>query len=136
MKILAFDIGDRWIGTAISDPSCLLARPYKTIERENLVSFIMQVLKEESISEIVIGNPKTMRGTESEQTKKVLIEKEELEKQFTSVKWILWDERLSSKHAKNLRIAKDKTEIHSLAAALILDSYLSYKLFQKEIDTD
>ena len=136
MKILALDLGDRWIGTAISDPSCLLARPYKTIERDDLISFLTQVLEDEPIAEIVIGNPKTMRGTESKQTEKVAVEKAELEKQFPTVLWVLWDERLSSKHAQNLRIAKDKTEIHSLAAALILDSYLSYKLFQKQLITD
>lgn len=134
MKIFALDLGDRWIGTAISDPSCLLARPYKTIERNDLIPFLTKVFQDESISEIVIGNPKTLRGTESEQTKKVNLEKEFLEKEFPSFIWTLWDERLSSKHAQNLRIAKDKTEIHSLAAALILDSYLSYKLFQKEIN--
>ncbi len=136
MKILALDLGDRWIGTAISDSMQLLARPYKTIERVNLLSFLTKILADEPICEVVIGNPKTLKGTDSQQTQKVLLEKDELQQQFSSIIWTLWDERLSSKHAQNLRITKDKTEIHSIAAALILDSYLSYKLFQKQLLSD
>lgn len=136
MKIVALDLGDRWIGTAISDASCILARPLKTIEKDTLFVFIEHLLQDEKISEIVIGYPKTLRGTESEQTKKIVLEKEELEKKFSSVQWILWDERLTSQHAHKLQKAKNKEDIHSLAAALILDSYLSYKIFQKQMDAD
>ena len=31
-KILALDLGDRWVGTAITDASLTLARPYKTVD--------------------------------------------------------------------------------------------------------
>lgn len=136
MKILALDLGDRWIGTALSDSSGLIARPYKTVERNKLVDFLEKLFEEESISEVVIGNPKTLRGTESEQTKKILCDKEALADRFPSYNWILWDERLTSKHAQNMKITKDKTLIHSIAAALILDSYLTYKLFQKGLQSD
>ncbi len=136
MKILALDLGDRWIGTALSDSSCLIARPYKTVERNELISFLEKLLAEETISEIVVGNPKTLRGTDSEQTKKILCDKEALEERFPSVHWLLWDERLTSKQATSLKGTKDKTEIHSVAAALILDSYLTYKLFQKGLLSD
>ncbi len=73
MKIAALDLGDRWIGTAISDASCILARPLKTIEKDTLFVFIEHLLQDEKISEIVIGYPKTLRGTESEQTKKIVL---------------------------------------------------------------
>ncbi len=136
MKIMALDLGDRWIGTALSDSSCLIARPYKTVERKELVSFLETLFKEEPICQVVVGNPKTLRGNNSEQTEKILCDKLALEEQFPTVQWTLWDERLTSKHAQNMRIAKDKTMIHSVAAALILDSYLSYKIFQKGLQSD
>lgn len=136
MKLLALDLGDRWIGTALSDSSQLLARPYKTIEKKELISFLTKLFSDENINEIIIGNPKTLRGTDSQQTDKISSEKKTLEEAFPEKTWILWDERLSSKHAQNMRIAKDKTEIHSIAAALILDSYLTYKLFQKGLQND
>ncbi len=136
MKLLALDLGDRWIGTALSDKSQLLARPYKTVEKKELVSFLTKLFADEEIEAIIIGNPKTLRGTDSQQTEKNALHKKELEELFPDKTWLLWDERLSSKHAQNMRIAKDKTEIHSIAAALILDSYLTYKIFQKGLLDD
>jgi len=136
MKLLALDLGDRWIGTALSDSSQLLARPYKTVERKELIQFLTTLFHDEQIAEIIIGNPKTLRGTDSQQTEKVAAEKKLLEETFPDKTWLLWDERLTSKHAQTLRVAKDKQDVHSVAAALILDSYLSYKLFQKGLHTE
>ncbi len=136
MKLLALDLGDRWIGTALSDSSQLLARPYKTVEKSELVPFLTALFIQEQIAEVVVGNPKTLRGTDSQQTEKIALEKKRLEELFPDKAWILWDERLTSKHAQNMRITKEKQEVHSVAAALILDSYLTYKLFQKGLHDD
>ena len=129
MKIFALDIGDQWTGTAISDELCLVARPYQTIETTKLESFLAQLLAKEPISKVIVGYPRTMRGTESDQTKKTRVHKETLEKLFQTITWILWDERLSSKQAEALKHAKTKEEkiqAHSIAAAFILSSYLEY----------
>lgn len=136
MKLLALDLGDRWIGTALSDSSQLLARPHKTVEKSELVPFLTALFVQEQIAEVVVGNPKTLRGTDSQQTEKIALEKKRLEQLFPDKAWILWDERLTSKQAQNMRITKEKQEVHSVAAALILDSYLTYKLFQKGLHDD
>jgi len=129
MKILALDIGDKWTGSAISDQLEMFARPYQTVKSETLAEFIAQVIKQENIQTIIVGHPRTMRGTKSEQTLKVEMTQKQLEKQFPSVTWKLWDERLSSKRAdyqKKAKTKEDKVYSHSIAAAFILDSYLSY----------
>jgi len=133
MKTLALDIGDRWIGSALSDPLGILARPYETIHAADLEKFLSSVIQKESVSTIVVGLPTTLRGTESEQTKKIKILAQELEKKFSSIAWALWDERLTSKQANKIKHAKTKEEklrSHSIAAALILSSYLEYKRMQ------
>jgi putative holliday junction resolvase len=130
VKIFALDLGDQWVGTAISDAIGLLAKPYKTIKVNELNGFLKEVFEKERISTVVIGYPVTMRGTESKQTERIVKQKEELEKQFPAFSWILWDERLSSKRAQSLKKAvtkEDKIKAHSLAAAFILESYLTYK---------
>ena len=71
MKILALDIGDKWTGTAVSDPLGIIARPYKTVETKELEIFLSETIGSENIEKIIVGYPKTMRGTESEQTKKI-----------------------------------------------------------------
>ena len=130
-KIIALDLGDVWTGTAISDELGLLARPYQTVKTVSLEEFLEDILKKELIELIVIGNPRTMRGTMSEQTKKVHVLKDTLEKKFDMVSLILWDERLSSKRAasgtKKIMTKEEKVVSHSIAAAFILDSYLEYR---------
>lgn len=130
MKILALDLGDRWVGTALSDALGLLARPYKTVEMHELDDFLLQLFGQENISMVVIGYPVTMRATESQQTQQILRAKQNLEKKFPHMQWILWDERLSSKRAEGLKKAKtqeEKRKAHSIAAAFILESYLTYR---------
>ena len=129
MKVLSLDLGDVWIGTALSDPLRIIARPYQTIKANDLLSFLNDLFIKEQIDIIVIGYPRTMRDTESLQTKKIVLQKEMLEKQFSEKKFILWDERLSSKQAtiiqrQNSKV--DKHKEHSIAAALILETYLRF----------
>ena len=134
MKILALDIGDRWIGVAISDPLGILPRPYDTAKASELYDFLEKVIKKEHIATIVVGLPTTMRGTESEQTKKIIAMTHELEEKFPQVEWKLWDERLTSKQAASIKSAKtkeQKLQSHAIAAALILQTYLDYKRFHE-----
>jgi putative Holliday junction resolvase len=136
MKILALDIGDVWTGTALSDALGMFAKPYQTAETNKLVSFLSDLFKKESIEKIVIGHPRTMKGTSSEQTKKVEEAKVKLEQKFPEKTFILWDERLSSKRADLLKKAttkEEKIKSHSIAAAFILETYLQ---FSKPIESE
>lgn len=133
-KILALDLGDQWIGTALSDATLTLARPLKTIKPPELTEFLQNLFSSETIGAVVIGYPKTMGGKISEQTQKVLDVHQALSKEFPQMNFILWDERLSSKRAdaaKHAKTKEEKIQSHSRAAAFILDSYLSYLAFQK-----
>lgn len=134
MKILALDIGDRWTGVAISDPLGILPRPYTTVKTTELFTSLEQIIAKERISTIVVGLPTTLRGTESEQTKKVLSMTEELKKFFPTIEWKMWDERLTSKQAATIKSTKtkeDKLRSHAIAAAIFLSSYLEYKRFHE-----
>ena len=131
MKILALDIGDVWVGSALSDPLGITCKPYKTIKFPELKNFLKQIIIDENIKTIVIGYPKTLKGKESEQTKKIVLVKNKLEQDYKAVEWILWDERLSSKRAKEILGKKEKQSEHSIAAAFILQSYLDYKAFHQ-----
>jgi putative holliday junction resolvase len=141
MKTFALDLGDRWVGTAISDPLGISCRPYETIEIDNLEGFLEKILKKESINTVVVGNPKTVStGGDSDQTRKIVKLKQDLEQKFGKIEgqeiiWVLWDERLSSKRAEALKgRAKSKEEkirSHSVAASFILQSYLDNQAFKR-----
>jgi len=135
MKILALDPGDRWVGIAISDPLGIIARPYETVEAKKLIPFLRTLFQQELIGTVVVGYPKTLRGTESEQTKKALAQAEELKKAFPEIKWVLWDERLTSQEAQRMARQsprKDKKLVHARAAAIILTAYLASLAFQND----
>jgi putative Holliday junction resolvase len=139
MKIIGLDVGDQWTGIAISDALGMFARPYRTEPSSNLETALATILQEERIGKIVIGYPKTMRGTVSEQTKKVDAVRERLQELFPSVTIVSWDERLSSKRADSIKQAKtkeDKIKSHSIAAAFILSSYLDFVRFNAPPQSD
>lgn len=134
MKILALDIGDRWTGMAISDPLGILPRPYETVKTAELFTSLEKIIEKERVSTIVVGLPTTMRGTESDQTKKVLELTQTLKNLFPAIEWKMWDERLTSKQAATIRSTKtkeDKLRSHAIAAAIFLSSYLEYKRFHE-----
>lgn len=140
MRILALDLGDKWVGTALSDGLGITCKPYKTVTLPNLPSFLQEIIPQERITTVVIGYPKTFSGGQSDQTRKIVAEKEKLEQQFglvneVPITWLLWDERLSSKRAQELvqkaRTPEEKQKSHSIAAAFILQNYLDHLALMK-----
>lgn len=135
MRIAALDLGDVWIGIALADPLGITARPYKTIKAAELHTTITQLIEQEQVKTIVVGDPQTLRGTASAQTNKVHEQVAALQKTFPTIAWALWDERLTSKEAARIYKATDKEkklQQHAIAAALILRSYLDRLAWQKE----
>lgn len=141
-KAAALDLGDKWVGIALSDVLKMFARPYTTVSAKELDTYLPKFFQEEPIDTVVVGYPKTMKGTESAQTKKIVQQKEELEKRFPEITWLLWDERLSSKRAETVNSQKknkkknpeEKLKSHAIAAAFILDSYLISRTITSNID--
>lgn len=135
MIILALDIGDVWTGSAISDALGITANPYQTVKTTELIEFLEKTIPQKKIQCMVVGYPKTFKGTESDQTKKIVAKKELLEKKFPQLPWILWDERRTSQQAAQLQKTKtkeDKIKLHSKAAAFILMGYLDHLQFKKD----
>lgn len=139
MKILCLDPGDRWVGTALSDPLGIISTPYQTTELEDLETFLVATIPAHNISTIVVGYPQTLGGRISEQTQKVIDLTNQLKQKFSeidgkTITWILWDERLSSKRAQQLEkgtTPEAKKREHSRAAAFILQSYLDHQAFKR-----
>lgn len=140
MKILGLDVGDKWVGVALSDGLGISCKPFETISHDKLSTYLRRIIPQENITTVVIGNPITMQGKESAQTKKVILLKEALASELSQVNgqtilWELWDERLSSKRAQALQKKGDyskeaKRKEHAIAAAFILQGYLDNKAFQ------
>ena len=72
-RYVAFDIGDKRIGVAISDPFNTYALPSNTYFRKGFkedVSALAQIAKEKGATVIICGLPVNFDGSEALQTQK------------------------------------------------------------------
>jgi putative holliday junction resolvase len=131
-RILGIDYGERRVGIAISDPTRTIATAVKTLPNNpDILKIIKQMAIDYAVSEIVVGLPLTLKGTDSEKTKEVRLFKEKLE-QLCSIPVLFEDERLSSQQVASSLLfmnttrkqRRDKGKVDQMAAALILQSYL------------
>lgn len=135
-RILGIDYGDFSIGLAIFDLETDFIYPYKTIFRERAnvlrksIREISSIMKEESISDVVIGLPLNADGTEGERVEKVKhfanMLKNVLEMDVTIS---FQDERLTTVEAKSILAEKGvkkedwKKTIDQIAAEIILQDF-------------
>ena len=137
MRIVAFDVGRKHIGVAISDVSRTLARPVGVLNvagrREGVAAVVREVTRfaaeEDGIEAIVIGLPRHLDGSPSDMT--TVVQQFVLHlRAIVAVPIVLQDERLSSREAES-RLAvtsKDwrarKGRLDAAAAAVMLQDYL------------
>ena len=129
VRILGLDVGERRIGVALSDALGITAQGLETIERENALVEISDLIKEHDIKKIIVGMPFNMNGSKGERARltddfiallrcKVGIEVTTVDERLTTVQGerILLEADLSRK--------KRKRSIDRIAAQLILQTYL------------
>jgi len=132
-RYVAFDIGDKRIGVAVSDPFNTYALPSETYFRKGFkedVAAIAKIAKDKGATLIVCGLPVNFDGTESVQTARAQGFIDAL-KQATAIPVVCEDERFTTKMAhetlisEGMRREKRKNYVDALAAANILDGYLA-----------
>ena len=135
MKIIALDIGTVRIGVATSDIMEIIASAYESYRRKNTdedVKYIAQLVNNLNAGLVVIGLPLKMDGTEGQSVEMAKNFGEELAK-VVSVPICYQDERLSTVTAQKILIEsgmrreKRKDKVDSLAATIILQTYLDKK---------
>ena len=140
MKCLGMDLGTKTLGLATSDKLGLISSPYKTIKYNDidlLVEEVLKIIKELKIEVLVLGYPKNMNNSLG-----FAIERTENFKSKLSAKTDLpielIDERLSTVEAENILLSADvsrsgrKQVIDSVAASIILDTYLRKKELERK----
>jgi len=130
MRVLCLDIGEKWVGVAISDETKSLARGLGRINRgDKEVEKIKKLIAEYEVESIIYGLPLRMDGSISSQTEKTMAFISKLQKEI-SIPFIPFDERLSSQQAETIMLQADlsrrkrKKYIDKLSAQIILQNYL------------
>ena len=133
-RLLGIDPGKRNIGFAICDENKKVATPLKVLQKskfEVLIKEINQIIKENNIKGIVIGNPINMDGTSGKSSQSANDFAKNLSRNVT-IPITMWDERLSSEGS--FKITKELStnasnrvnKLDKNAAAFILQGAIDY----------
>ncbi|MDR2519474.1 MAG: Holliday junction resolvase RuvX [Eubacteriaceae bacterium] len=129
-RILCLDMGDAWIGVAVSDALGLTAQAVKTIQvKKHYIEEIKGLVEQYSAKKIVVGYPLETSGAIGKKAKSVRGKADTIRIQL-SCEVELWDERFSTKEAQrimqynNVNEKDQKKVIDMLSAQVILQNYL------------
>ncbi len=131
MRYLALDIGDRWIGIALSDPSAILASPFTILKRSDDITDIEAIaciIKQHDVGLVVVGLPRMLNGSLGIQAQKVEGFTQQLRNKI-GIPVEFRDERLTTVSARRLMRASGTKKSRrkrddAIAAAVILQAFL------------
>ena len=135
MRIMGVDYGDARTGIAMSDLLCSIVGSTTVIHSrrdDKTIAEIKKLIDLNGVTEIVVGLPRNMNGTEGPRAE-VCKAFAELLKEATGLPVAMWDERRTTVEAHNILSAhnyhglKRKNTVDAVAASLILDGYLAFR---------
>ena len=133
-RLVGLDLGSKRIGVSICDEKQLIATPLKTINRNTLnelITELKEIIDENDIKGIIIGNPLNMDGSSGRSAQSVKDTSQKIEENI-NIPICLWDERLSTVGAFNLssqldiNVSKREKKIDENAAAFILQGAIDF----------
>ena len=133
-RLLGIDPGAKNIGFAICDEDKKVATPLKIVQKSKfkiLLKEIDEIIKENHIKGIIIGNPINMDGSLGKASQSVSAFAKNLSKNVT-IPIALWDERLSTEGSFKLtnelgtNITNKVKKLDKNAAAFILQGAIDY----------
>ena len=124
--VIGFDFGSYWIGVAVGQTLTREATPLPALRNSDWKA-IARLLDEWQPQQLVVGLPFSMNGEDHEMTARAKRFGRQLEGRF-GITTCMVDERLTTREAYQIAAEsqqhKSKTEIDSLSAAIITESWL------------
>jgi putative holliday junction resolvase len=138
VRYLSLDVGNNWIGIALSDPSGFLATPLRTLRRADAHGdHIRSLIYEHEVGEVVVGLPLNMDGSSGVQVDETYGYVEALGPLPVPVRF--FDERLSSWEAEQViaqvkgRNPRRRERLDAIAAAIMLQDYLDAQIRERSV---
>ena len=134
IRLIGLDLGSKRIGVSICDEKQSIATPFKTLFKKDsnqLINEIKEIIDENNIKGIIIGNPINMDGSIGKSSQSAKDVANNISKSI-DIPICLWDERLSTVGAFNLssqldiNVSKRERDIDKNAAAFILQGAIDY----------
>ena len=130
--IAAIDFGTKRTGVAITDPLRIVASGLETVATEQLVPYLKDLCQRESVTILVVGEPKQRMGNASAVEEDILRFITQFKALCPEVEIHRFDERFTSKLALRSLIdagasrkkRQNKALIDQISATIILQDYL------------
>jgi putative Holliday junction resolvase len=142
MRAIAFDVGQKRTGVAVSDATGTLARPLQVLGADAVdeaVALIVSLRGEpDGLGAVVVGWPRRLDGSDTSETPTVRAFAQSLEA-ATGLPVTLQDERLTSVEAEQRLAEREpdwrarKKKIDAAAAAIILQDYLDARARERAL---
>ncbi|HUV20510.1 MAG TPA: Holliday junction resolvase RuvX [Gammaproteobacteria bacterium] len=124
--VIGFDFGSYWIGVAVGQTLTREATPLPALRNSDWKA-IARLLEDWRPQQLVVGLPLSMDGEDDEMTARAKRFGRQLEGRF-GITTCMVDERLTTREAYQIAFDaeqhRSKTEIDSLSAAIITESWL------------
>ena len=137
LRILAFDIGERRIGVAVSDPLGITAQGIETYHRtddlQKDVDYLIKLANGYKPVKLVFGMPRNMDGSSGPMVDKVKAFGRQLAERKPELVLEYWDERLTTAAAQRVLVDADMSRsrrrkvVDKVAASLILQGYMDLR---------
>jgi putative Holliday junction resolvase len=132
--MIGIDFGLKRVGLAVSDPLGIFASALDTVSAAKVITYLQSYIMAQPVSLFVVGYPKNLDNTPSENAQHVELFVKQLKKTFPAIPVCYEDERFTSKMAFRAMIdgglkkmqRRDKATVDRVSAALILQGYLDW----------
>ena len=139
-RILAVDYGKKRTGLAVTDELQLIAGGLTTVATAGLVDYILNYVKKEPVERIVVGLPKQMNNTPSENMCRIEPFVNRMRKLLPDIPIEYHDERFTSVLAHQAILAsgigkmarRNKELVDEVSATIILQSYMESRRLATE----
>lgn len=131
-RLLAIDYGRRRTGLAVTDPLRIIATGLATVATAELMTYLDGYLAHETVDEVVIGEPRQMDGTPSENLERARQFAARWRKSHPDIPIVFWDERFTSVLAHKAMLdgglrkkaRQDKATVDRVSATILLQDYM------------
>lgn len=131
---MGVDVGTVRVGVAISDPHGILATPVATLQRDRMgkdLDELAALIAEHAAVEVVVGLPKTLRGTDEQAVAAVRGYAAELTRRIGEIPIVFVDERMTSVTAN--RVLADRG-LNTRARRQLVDQAAAVAILQTRLD--
>lgn len=135
-RILAIDYGSKRVGIAVSDSLRLIASSLASVHSSEVIAFLENYFKTETVDIIVVGEPKTLQNNKSDSARFIDPFVVHLKKKFPDKQIERYDERFTSTIAHQTMLQgglkkkdrQNKETVDRISATIILQDYMTFVL--------